>query len=472
MHLRGRVDRKKRWKKGQNNDEYQKEMVCTRTLWRLGTFDVVVAVGFTALRASAAENSVQTQASETVTDESTQETTYGAPIAFCTSIQSPQNGDDTLGVLFALPSIYTLVQSGGAQVEVQLDVAAGESMGAADDSVTFVPTVSVALTQATSLYDNPAFVSFADQSVRQVLGDAIKDTRGTDGTYARFEKSDESFSARARFAVTQNDVTVYSAWSDPFTSGAVNTELSDVTQLPSPVVNDAQMIGDDETQERQLTFTLAIDDEIRRGDVYRRRNGAAAILGTAVLSVNGEQTTFIINQDGSPLAGTRYTLQVPVGVIPANAFLSLQVYLSDGETLRSDPSALTSLKIQPADAPQVDIDGVVMTDEDDVVMADENDTQGAKCSVCGICPEPFGIRLFVAAGVIVGLILIISVLTHLRRLLQRKECPRCHKKCKQQEKQCPVCHYRFTTIMPLTADDENTTASKQEKSTLRSRNKK
>ena len=41
LHLRGRVDRKKRWKKGQNNDEYQKEMVCTRTLWSLGTFDVV-----------------------------------------------------------------------------------------------------------------------------------------------------------------------------------------------------------------------------------------------------------------------------------------------------------------------------------------------------------------------------------------------------------------------------------------------
>lgn len=70
-------------------------------------------------------------------------------------------------------------------------------------------------------------------------------------------------------------------------------------------------------------------------------------------------------------------------------------------------------------------------------MADENDTQGAKCSVCGICPAPFGICLFVAAGVIVGLILIISVLTHLRRLLQRKECPRCHKKCKQQEKPMP-----------------------------------
>lgn len=450
-----------------------KKKWCVRVLCGVLGLLMLSAVGFTALRASAAEDPVQTQASETVTDESTQETTYGAPIAFCTSIQSPQNGDDTLGVLFALPAdIYTLVQSGGAQVEVQLDVAAGESMDAANNSETFVPTASVALTQATSLYDNPAFVSFADQSVRQVLGDAIKDTRGTDGTYARFSKSDKSFSARARFAVTQNDVTVYSAWSDPFTSGAVNTELSDVTQLPSPVVSDAQMIGDDETQERQLTFTLAIDDEIRRGDVYCRRNGAAAILGTAVLSVNGEQTTFIINQDGSPLASTRYTLQVPVGVIPANAFLSLQVYLSDGDTLRSDPSALTSLKIQPADAPQVDIDGVVMTDEDDVVMAGENDTQGEKCSVCGICPAPFGICLFVAAGVIVGLILIISVLTHLRRLLQRKECPRCHKKCKQQEKQCPVCHYRFTTIMPLTADDENTTASKQEKNTLRSRNKK
>lgn len=59
-----------------------KKKWCVRVLCGVLGLLMLSAVGFTALRASAAEDPVQTQTSETVTDESTQETTYGAPIAF------------------------------------------------------------------------------------------------------------------------------------------------------------------------------------------------------------------------------------------------------------------------------------------------------------------------------------------------------------------------------------------------------
>ncbi len=65
--------------------------------------------------------------------------------------------------------------------------------------------------------------------------------------------------------------------------------------------------------------------------------------------------------------------------------------------------------------------------------ADEKD----KCSICGFCPVPLGLCIFIWIAIVVVVILVVVIFIMIAT--KKKKCPGCKTKCKKNDKCCPNC---------------------------------
>lgn len=59
-----------------------------------------------------------------------------------------------------------------------------------------------------------------------------------------------------------------------------------------------------------------------------------------------------------------------------------------------------------------------------------------KCALCGFCPEPLGLCIFIWLAIAVAIIVILIVVV---LLTKKKKCPNCKAKVKKKDKNCPKC---------------------------------
>ena len=60
-----------------------------------------------------------------------------------------------------------------------------------------------------------------------------------------------------------------------------------------------------------------------------------------------------------------------------------------------------------------------------------------KCSLCGFCPEPLGLCIFIWIAVLIVIILIVVIIIVTAN--KKKKCPNCKTKCEKNNKWCPRC---------------------------------
>ena len=59
-----------------------------------------------------------------------------------------------------------------------------------------------------------------------------------------------------------------------------------------------------------------------------------------------------------------------------------------------------------------------------------------KCALCGFCPQPLGLCIFIWIAIAAAIVVILIVVVLLPK---KKKCPNCKAKVKKKDKTCPKC---------------------------------
>ena len=60
-----------------------------------------------------------------------------------------------------------------------------------------------------------------------------------------------------------------------------------------------------------------------------------------------------------------------------------------------------------------------------------------KCSLCGFCPVPLGLCIFIWIVIVIAIILVVAIVVMI--LTKKKKCPNCKTKCDRNDTNCPHC---------------------------------
>lgn len=267
-----------------------------------------------------------------------------------------------------------------------------------------------------------------------------------------------ALSVRARYvlALTAQDGTVYyqkSAFTDPFYCGASNSLVAEPTALESPVLSDP-IFETAEDGSVTLTFHAASNTTVRDTSFWCQTYGKNPVRTDVEISVNGaEWQTYDLTADGisSPVIYEDgiWTLPVSADQLSEYAYIRIQMrYTADDLALQSPFSAALAFDIKPEEivtAPQTEVTIPLYTE-------DTTGTGELKyvCPICGFCPAPYGVCLFLWIGAALLIVLLIVLIIAL--IPKKKYCPRCSAACRPQDKSCTTCGYRFVGNLPEIED--------------------
>ena len=266
-----------------------------------------------------------------------------------------------------------------------------------------------------------------------------------------------SLSVRARYvlALTAPDGTVYytkSAFTDPFYSGASNSLVAAPTAIEAPVLSDPTF---ETAEDGSVTLSYTIDTNTAVRDTvfwcitYALDNNVdlefeLSINGSEWMSYDAELENAIVLSSGG-----RIRFPVSADLLSEYAYIRVRMrYNAADLPLQSEWSAALAFDIKPAEnvtAPESEVTLPLYTE----------DTSGGGdlkyvCPICGFCPAPYGVCLFLWIGAALLIVLLIILIIAL--IPKKKYCPRCSAACKPQDKSCTTCGYRFVGNMPEIVD--------------------
>ncbi len=265
-----------------------------------------------------------------------------------------------------------------------------------------------------------------------------------------------SLSVRARYvlALTASDGTVYyikSAFTDPFYCGASNSLVADPSVLEAPVLSDP-IFETAEDGTTTLKFQITPNPTVRDTAFWCHTYNRGTVNGEIEISINGSEwvpydydATHIWYMDSDYPC----TLTLSGEDLNKYAYIRVQArYTAEELSLQSPYSAALAFDIKPEEtvtAPQSEVTIPLYTE----------DTAGTGelkyvCPICGFCPAPYGVCLFLWIGAALLIVLLIVLIIAL--IPKKKYCPRCSAACKPQDKSCTTCGYRFVGNMPEIED--------------------
>ncbi len=268
------------------------------------------------------------------------------------------------------------------------------------------------------------------------LSDAIirRDVHDGDYTFNNyyFDSENHSLYIRCRYYMewqTDDGQTIgekqskYSEWSDVAVFGMNSTAVTPTapTDYAAPQITNLKYIQPTgESELGQLTYELTTPKSVWDAAIYYEMtsDGYFDKLETEIRINGGEWLPYeTVNSwsDWGLSAGIR-TAFYEEPRIEADSDVQLRVRYVGSEGV-SEWSNVISLKdggtqevTTPTDNPSVD-----------------------KCSLCGFCPMPLGICLFIIIVIILAIIIIIVLFT------RPKKCKQCGKKLSKKDKHCPKC---------------------------------
>ena len=274
---------------------------------------------------------------------------------------------------------------------------------------------------------------------------------------------------RARFVlpVTAADGSVryaVSAFTDPFSCGAQNTLVTDPTSMDAPLLENGEMeLLDDGSA--VLNYDIIPGDTQRETAVWLAYKEAGTLSCEMNLSVNGSEWIAADYDTDTPetglLSGCRCSIRIPAEDMTEYAYIRIRsryAAVTENGRLESPWSESYAFENKPEEILTAPVETVTVP-----LYESETEEPGEQkfvCPLCGICPAPYGVCLFLWIGaallIVLFVVLIIAILPH------KKTCPRCNKKCRKDEKVCPECGYRFVGTMPAVEDDEEDEESEEE----------
>lgn len=330
------------------------------------------------------------------------------------------------------------------------------------------PTSSTILCAAQYPFTHESFrTSFPDNTftltgceVKTVDGEPIADgAEPTVEQYYTIDTETVTLATRVRFVLelTYEDGSVRystSGFTDPISCGASNSLAAEPSEITAPVLSDAAFVTD-ENGVTTLSFHVESNDTVRETAVWLMANGRPEVGYEISIAVNGsefEPITPEMTGDTDVLRDGDWSFDVTDEVANGYAYIRIQMRytasLADGTTLQSASSAPLAFDIKPEET--------VSAPESVNTLPLYTETTGGEgelkyvCPICGICPAPYGVCLFLWIGA--ALLLVLLVVLIIALIPKKKECPRCKEPCRPGDKSCPVCGYRFVGSMPEIED--------------------
>lgn len=274
-------------------------------------------------------------------------------------------------------------------------------------------------------------------------------------TYIALDTEKVTLTTRVRFvlALTAADGTVRyntSGFTDPISCGASNSLVSEPSSMEAPVLTDA-LFSTDESGTTTLSFHVTANDSIRETAVWLAANKRAGVGYRIEISVNGSDwKPYSAEPLSAPdtLLDGDWALTVSDEDVNDYAYIRIQMCytapISDEVTLQSVWSAPLAFDKKPEET-------VTAPDTYNTLPLYSETGSGDGelkyiCPICGICPAPYGVCLFLWIGA--ALLLVLLVVLIIALIPKKKSCPRCHTACRSGDRSCPVCGYRFVGSMP------------------------
>ncbi len=278
-------------------------------------------------------------------------------------------------------------------------------------------------------------------------------------SYTQIDTETITLTARARFvlAMTAADGTVYyntSAFTDPFSLGASNSLVAEPAELRAPVLSDP-VFETGEDGMATLSFHVTANDTLLDASVWMTAMGLGEVGYDMDIAINGSDWTACESADSSVtslLEGGAWKLTISGEGLNEYAYIRLRMRyhadISEEVILHSEWSDSLAFDKKPEETvtEPISVNTIPIYTED---TASPGELKFV-CPICGICPAPYGVCLFLWIGAALLIVLLIVLIIAL--IPKKKTCPRCTAPCHPQEKTCHVCGYRFVGSMPEIED--------------------
>ena len=294
-------------------------------------------------------------------------------------------------------------------------------------------------------------------ALSEPVGEEDPDIAEPPVTFYMIDTENTTLTVSAAFVVLavaadgSGETEMLSAKTDNFNCGAVNTLISDPTAIDAPVLS----IESFDADAMKLYVSLDIPENAREAAVWARCMNGSLLYHTIDISVNGEEWHPADVTAGSLHLGTSDfeisladEAMTDYAYIRLRAMLAVDIITGDEVTVIESPwSDSVAYDHRPEEiitAPPETETLPMYTEAEDPV------TPPPACALCGICPAPYGVCLFLWIGA--ALLLVLLVVLIIAMIPKKRKCPRCNTKCSYHEKTCPSCGYRFVGSMPEISD--------------------
>ena len=228
----------------------------------------------------------------------------------------------------------------------------------------------------------------------------------------------------------------FSDWSESAVFGKNTTQIvpDEPTTYEAPVISDLKIVppGEDE-QNSHLEYVQTTPESVWMTGVYylMKEEGQFDGLETQVSIDGGEWVEFSTADAGGDWClwnGSRIAINFDV---PINEDSNVKLRVRFTGT--NGPSEWSNvLELNGGGTQELPDNTGKTTDEP---TTDEPNEE--KCSLCGFCPVPLGLCIFIWIIIVIAIILIVAIVVMI--LTRKKKCPNCKTKCDRNDTNCPHC---------------------------------
>ena len=220
----------------------------------------------------------------------------------------------------------------------------------------------------------------------------------------------------------------FSDWSESAIFGKNGTQIvpDEPTTYAAPIISDMKIVLSMGDENSHIEYAQTTPESVWMTGVYylMKEEGEFDGLETQVSINGGEWIEFSTADAGGDWClwnGSRgaYNDDVP---IEENSGVKLRIRFIGTH----GPSEWSNVL-------ELNGGGTQENPDDSGKAPDEKD----KCSLCGFCPVPLGLCIFIWIAIVVVVILVIVIIIVIAT--KKKKCPNCKTKCKKNDKCCPNC---------------------------------
>ena len=227
----------------------------------------------------------------------------------------------------------------------------------------------------------------------------------------------------------------FSDWSESAVFGKNGTQITpdEPTTYAAPIISDMKIVLSEGDENSHIEYAQTTPESVWMTGVYymMKEEGQFDGLETQVSIDGGEWVEFSTADAGGDWClwnGSRIAINFDV---PINEDSNVKLRVRFTGT--HGPSEWSNvLELNGGGTQELPDNTGKPTDEPTTDKPNEE-----KCSLCGFCPVPLGLCIFIWIVIVIAIILIVAIVVMI--LTRKKKCPNCKTKCDRNDTNCPHC---------------------------------